>query len=319
MDKWQRYHIFDELEKHNCNITVFNPLEYTSIDEANKLLGQFIDKNKYDLFMTPHGSDDLFIETLMKIKQKGLPTLLICFDNLIVPFNHRKIAKYFDLVWLTSKETEKMFDNWGANVIFNPYAANPYYFKPHYKSEVESIAFIGTPYGSRVNMINQLIENDIKVTLFSSGSPNNQYVSKKPIWEYIDPAYNLMKFSIGRRVIIGAIKQKIVGNNILDINNNCLDIRPSVGLDKLSTLYSNYALSLASTAARNTGILKNPVNIVNLRSFEIPMSGGLQICAYFDELAEYFEEDKEIIFIEQMKSLLKNQGFTSNQKIIIFV
>jgi spore maturation protein CgeB len=310
MDKWQRYHIFDELESHNCYINVYNPLEYSSIEEANEKLGAFITNNNFDLFMTPHGSEDLFIDTLLQVKQQGLPTLLICFDNLIVPFQHRKIAQYFDLVWLTSKETQSMFISWKANVVFNPYAANPNFFKPHYKSEIERIAFIGTPYGSRVNMLNLLTENKINVSLFSnSSSTNNEIRENNKIRDYINPAYNLLRFSIGRRVILGAIKQKTSANNILNINSEYLEKESPVNLEHLGNLYSNFALSLSSTAARNTGVLKKPVNIVNLRSFEIPMSGGLQICSYFEELANYFEEDKEIIFYRSNEEFIEKASF----------
>ena len=28
MYQWQHVHIFDELERHGCSITVFNPLDY---------------------------------------------------------------------------------------------------------------------------------------------------------------------------------------------------------------------------------------------------------------------------------------------------
>lgn len=311
MDKWQIFHIFDELERHDCHITVYNPLDYSNIEEANEKLGSYIDNNSFDLFMTPHNCEDLYIETLLHIKQNGVPTLLICFDNLIVPFYHSKIAKHFDLVWLTSRETEEMFNKWGANVIFNPYAANPYFLKPNYYAEIERIAFIGTPYGSRVNMINTLTENRINVSLYSNTSSNTQNINSnnQSIWGYINPAYDLIRFGIGRKVILGALKQKKMGTDSLKVNSDYLERNPSVGIDELSDLYSNYALSLASTAARNTGILKKPVNIVNLRSFEIPMSGGLQICSYFDELAEYFEEDKEVIFYKSDEELIEKSKF----------
>ena len=309
MYKWQRYHIFDELEKHGCNITIYNPLNYLSVDIANDNLTNHLNKKNYDLFMTPLGSKDLYVDTLLRIK-KNIPTLLICFDNLIVPFKHKDIAKHFDLVWLTSRDTCKMFKLWGANIIINPYAANPYYFKPNYISEIERIAFIGTPYGSRVNMINLLLENNIDVSLYSnSKSKSNKKSYKRSIKGNICTIYNLMGFNIGRRVLIGALKQKINRNKRIIKNSSNLKQMPPVGLEKLSKLYSNHALSLASTAARNTGVLKKPVNIVNLRSFEIPMSGGLQICSYCDELAEYFEEDKEIIFYRNNEELIDKARF----------
>ena len=312
MDKWQRYHIFDDLERHGCEINVFNPLHYTSIECANeKLLVHLRDQN-YDLFMTPHGSSDLYIDSLLWIKKIGIPTLLICFDNLIVPFSHRDVCKHFDLVWLTSQETEPMFIRWGAHVVVNPYAANPHYFKPQYENEIEKIAFIGTPYGSRANMLNLLVENKIRVSLHAAVSSNNQGTNisnKQPIWEYLYPGYNLIKFKIGRKIIFGAMKQKALGSAELNTENEYLEMNPPVDLPGLSALYSNYALSLASTAARNTGVLKRPVNIVNLRSFEIPMCGGLQICSYFSELASYFEENKEIIFYRTNEELVEKSKF----------
>lgn len=312
MDKWQRAHIFDELERNGHSITVFNPLQYGSMDEANSILIKYIIKNKekFDLFMTPHGSKDLFLITLEKIKSEGLATLLICFDNLIVPFAHRDIADKYDMVWLTSKETKYLFDKWGAKTIFLPYAANPYLLRPNNDKEILKIAFIGTPYGSRVNMINHIINNNIDLSIFFNSSKRSDSGENKILTNVkMNDAANLMKFPIGRKVIIGAIKQKFEGSPNLNITSENLEIKDPINLDQLGNLYSKYALSLSSTAARNTGVLKKPVNIVNLRSFEIPMSGGIQICAYFDELAEYFEEDKEILFYRNNDELIEKAEF----------
>ena len=168
MYQWQRFHIFEELSIHNVDVCVFNPLIYSNSDEANECLVKELKNNRYDLFMTPHNHEDLYVETLWRVKEVGIPTLLICFDNLIVPFSHKKISKHFDLVWLTSIETKYLFDAWGANSIFMPYAANPYLMKPVFTDEIATVAFVGTPYGSRVNMLNTLLKSNIKVDLFSN-------------------------------------------------------------------------------------------------------------------------------------------------------
>lgn len=312
MDKWQRAHIFDEMERNGHNITVFNPLHYQTIEEANYKLVSYLStlNKKFDLFMTPHGSDDLYSLTLDKIKSIGLPTLLICFDNLIVPYTHYDIANKFDLVWLTSKETKYLFDKWGVNSIFLPYAANPYLLKPSIDREILKVAFIGTPYGSRVNMLNYLLKHGIELSLHFN--PNKKHGNKQQAVitnVKLSDATNLMRFPIGRKVVLGAIKQKIQGSPELYLNSDKLDIKDSVGIEQLGGLYSNYALSLSSTAARNTGVLKKPVNIVNLRSFEIPMSGGIQICAHLDELSEYFEENKEILFYRSNEELVEKAEF----------
>lgn len=310
MDKWQSYHIFNELAQHNCKVTVFNPLNYENIQVSNEMLLKHLNTKKYDLFMTPHGSKDIYIETIKRIKEISIPTLLICFDNLIVPFNHKDIAKYFDLVWLTSKETEEMFKKWGANTLFNPYAANPSIFSRSYETEILNVAFIGTPYGSRVNMLMSLIKNDINVDLYANKTNHTiGKVQKHVVNDFLIPMYNLSRFKIGRRVLLGAMLQKFKNSATLDFENKNISHYDPVTLDRLGNLYSIYALSLSSTVARNTGILKRPVNIVNLRSFEIPMSAGLQICEYNAELASYFEEDKEIIFYRSNEELIEKSKF----------
>ena len=108
MDKWQRIHIFDELKKNGHIIEVFNPLTYESLSIANEeFIKIFKNRKKLpDLFMTCAGSEQIFSETIKTVKSKNVPLLLICFDNLHVPFMHKKIAPLFDLVWLTSHETQ---------------------------------------------------------------------------------------------------------------------------------------------------------------------------------------------------------------------
>ena len=91
---WQRYHIIDDLQRHGCRVTIFNPLKFDSVEHANESLIKEIETVPYDLFMTPHNEHDIHISTIDRIKSKGIPTLLICFDNLTVPHMHKTICKY---------------------------------------------------------------------------------------------------------------------------------------------------------------------------------------------------------------------------------
>lgn len=310
MDQWQRYHIFDELKNDGIEVVVFNPLSYPDYIIANSALLTEIETQHFDLFMTPHNENRLFISTLIKIKKHKLPTLLICFDNLVIPFEHKNVCSIYDLVWLTSIETEYLFKKWGAKTIFLPYAANPNLFKVDNQPEVNKICFVGTPYGSRVNTLNTLIDNNISVALFSNVSDvsSKLAVNKQSFYRYLSPFMNLVKTPYGRKIIMGAFKQKLNPPKSLH-NTDSLDFLDPVDISLLGNVYSSYALSLSSTAARNTGVLKKPLNIVNLRSFEIPMSGGLQICPYSQELASYFVEDSEIIFYRTECELIEKSNY----------
>ena len=309
MYQWQHKHIIDELRHHECYVEIFNPLNYESTLSANEELISYLKKNKYDMFMTPHGHIDIFPETILDIKKLGIPTLLICFDNLIAPFMHEKNAKYFDLVWLTSKETEYLFKRWGCNTIFMPYAANPHFFKPLFEKEINRMLFIGTPYGSRKNTIMKLLYNDIDISLFGNTANSSSVPNEINKINYLKTAYNFSRFSIGRKVLLSTLKYKFNSSNELDLIHPHLIVNPPVDHSEMNYLLSNFAMSVSFTSALKTEILKNPVPIINLRSFEIPMSGGLQFCRHTKEMADYFEEDKEVLFYKNDDELISKAIF----------
>ena len=314
MYQWQHIHIIDELKRHNVYIHIFNPLDYDNKDIASEELLKYIKSNRIDLFMTPHNEEKLEIDVLRQIKDYGIPTLLICFDNLIVPFTHYKIAPYFDLVWLTSQETEELFTKRGCNTIFLPYAANPFLLRG--EETIEGVGFVGTPYGSRANMINTLQMNKVPVYchyLKEKNSSSQISIPERTISK-LEVIIKFLQFEQGRKIIEGAVVNKFRKTATL-FETEYLHKEMVVLPEKLYQVYTRYALALSSTAARNTGVLRQPLDIVNLRSFEIPMAGGLQICRYTDEMASYFEEDKEILFYRNNSELIdKVQYYCSSQR-----
>ena len=311
MDQWQRQQIFDELKEYKHNIEVFNPLNFDNFDIANEEFIKSFKTKKIlpDLFMTCVSSKQIFIETIKHVKCLGIPTLLICFDNLHAPFMHKKIAPLFDLVWLTSNETKYLFDKWGCKTIFQPYAANPFQFQIKPGKEIRSIGFIGTPYGTRTNKINQLTQHSLLCHVYS----NTGNLKDKSITDYqqlLKAFYNLSRFSIGRKVLLGALMNKITKRTDTELEkNNYLSQFPSVSFVEMNHLYSNLAISLGITELRNTYTLKNPVHKLHLRTFEIPMCGGLQLSSYTNGLAGYFENDKEIILYQNNDEMISKAKF----------
>jgi len=314
MNQWQRVHIIDELERAGHRVTVFNPYLYRSLDEANEKLPEVITSAtpRYDVFINPAPSTYLFKVTMQKVKSTGLPSLLICFDNLHAPFIHREIAPYFDLVWLTSRETEYLFKTWGCNTIFRPYAANPHFFKPLFKEEISKVGFIGTLYDDRARRINQLTGNSIPCTIYSSQlirSENQSTTGKLNKQQIIGLLYRLSKFRIGRKVAYGRIKNKLFSEGNQLLRNDFLELLPSVPFEEMGSIYANYALSLNITELRNTFTLKHPIHKLHLRTFEIPACGGLQIAPYVEELAAYFEDGKEIILCRNDEEFISKSKF----------
>lgn len=315
MYQWQHIHIFDELNDHGCSIHIINPLEYGTKEEANEALIQYIKNKSVDLFMTPHNEEDLYIDTLEEIKKIGIPTLLICFDNLVVPFVHFKIAPHFDLVWLTSIETKQMFDKRGCKTIFLPYAANPSLTRANYSTK--GVGFVGTPYGSRANMINAIVTNGIDVYCHCKNSdmlippgaekPSNNRMRKTEL------IIKFLQFKEGRKILKGAFMNHFKQDAIL---RECdkLHYENAVSPSMLYQIYPKYSIALSSTSARNTGVLKKPLSIVNLRSFEIPMSGGVLMCQYTDEMNGYFEDGKEAIYYKSTDEMIDKMKYYINGK-----
>lgn len=309
MFQWQKKHIFDEMYKHNCYFSIISPLDFDSIELANQAIIEHLKKNKIDIFMTSYSTDFLFLETLDAIKKMDVRTLLFCPDNLVVPYNQRKIAKYFDLVWLTSHETKYLFDRWGANSIVLPYAANPNLFDNEIiKNDIGRLAFIGTPHGSRVERIEMLLNSGVPMTIFSKQSDTNNSNFRASFRDYLSVGLTYLKFPIGRKLLLASIIDKL-GRHEINLNNKNLQLESPVPLEQLGSINSNYALTLAFTEANSTGVLNKPVPVVNLRNFEIPMSGGLEIAMYTDELASYFEDGKEIVLAHTKEELVEKAKF----------
>lgn len=319
MFSWQRIHIFDELEKHGVSIEAFNPLSFSSVEEANAIFIKKLQSNKYDLLLSSVCYEGMiFPEVLSAAHSIGLPSLCIRWDNLTVPYYDEKQAKDFDLVWLTAHETENLYSKWGARFITQPYAANPFAFKYLQKEINRKVCFIGTPYGSRSLMINQLTSNQVPVVAFyGGGKKSSEMVDVK--YDMVTPSqkkilFDRLRYKEGRKIMWGMLANKFFKGQPIK-ENECLERRSAVQPIELSDYYSEYALSLASTSTNHTDSLKRPLPIINLRNFEIPMSGGVEICKYNSELAGYFEEGKEILFYKSNDELVdKARYYTMKAK-----
>lgn len=321
MYQWQRYHIFDELRAHGCEIEIFCPRDYASLEEANERLLAQCKADHYDLFMTTFNETYLFSDTLKAIKATGTVTLLFCPDNLVAPYNHQKIAPLFDLVWLTSAETQYLFEKWGCKTIFLPYAANPDFLKPNYASpEQLRVGFIGTPHGSRIDRLNTLLSGAIPVTLHANTGNSSETFFQASVKDYLNVCKDYAKYPIGRKLAYAALKDKLKHRTLVD-SYSCLEKKPPVPLEKLAEVNCSYALILSFTDANSTGVLKKPVPIVNLRNFEVPMSGALQFTTYTEEIASYFEDGKEIVlcktaeeYVEKARYFLRDDKQAERQR-----
>lgn len=326
MYQWQYLHFIEELKQHNIFIETYNPISYPNIDAANESLIAYMNLNgPYDLFMSCDESSILYPSTVEEVKKKfSIPTILICWDNLELPYKQKEVSKAFDLIWLTASDTDYLFKSWGCKTVFQTFAANPINFKPDPSGIfIKSVGFIGTPYGGRVNRINHLTNNGVNCSIYSNSlfSSGNELKHRKI--DFVDISVKLsryLKFPIGRKVLFSTIKNQFFSAKNQLIENDFLNKEHSVPFEEMCRLYSDLALSLNIIELRDTHILNKPIQFNNLRVFEIPMCGGLELTSYNEELASYFEDGKEIVLFKSLDEMIDKCKFYLNpdkEKIII--
>ncbi len=322
--EWQYFHFVKELNEYDIEFDLFNPLKYGADFEEELIKKIKRDKDRISIFLTGSFDGEISISTLTEIRKEGIPTVLICYDNLSIPFVHKKTSKYYDLVWLTSYETEYLFKKWGATTIFLPYAANPYLFKPSQEEVRNCVGFIGSIYGNRPLIINSLTKNNIHVQLYTkldslkniSENPLKKHFKKiKHSFNYFS---NLVQFRIGRKCIKGTLRKGFSDiKQVRLIENNFLQINDRVSFPQMIQLYSEIAVSLNSIELLDTYVLKKPILKIHLRVFEVPMCGGVQIAKRNNEIQSYFQEDKEILLYDTMDELVDKTKFYLNNSHLI--
>lgn len=217
-------------------------------------------------------------------------------DNALIPYRHKKVAKFYDLVWLLDNQNVELFKRWGSKCLHLPWAANRLLTENaySYNNQVSRVLFIGAPHVSRIKQINLLLANKIPVSIYSDKVAGNSSSSEKFALHSLLSFFRNLTISTGRKIILGKMLSFFYSDNLL--KNEYLEVFHSVEVDEMMCLYKRYKLSWSSVFARNTGYLKSPLITLNLRSLEIPMSGGLQFVARNDELSKYFSDGHDTVF-----------------------
>ena len=316
---WQKVHFIDELKHYNVETILFNSYIYQEISKYQLEIIDFVKKHQSEIsfFITADTGKRIYPETLNELRKLNIPSILLCYDNLSMPYLHQNICKYFDVVWITSRETEGLFKKWGANTIFMPYAANPYMFYPQNVNEIESVGFIGSIYGARGHKLNQIAYQNIPLNLYTGYSLLTNQKRKmdktsilNEIRELVLKSSKLIRFHEGRLLLKADIKKSV--KTIFSSKerlHQAININNSPTFEEMNLLYSKFALSLGIIETWNTYLLKNPLFKIHLRTFEIPMCGGLQIVNRTDELREYFEEDKEILLYGSEEEMIDKMKY----------
>lgn len=272
-------------------------------------------EKKIDLFLSYFYSTNIDPAVLLQIHDLGIVTMNMYFNALHQFELVKDIAPLFDFCLVPEKEAMERYRDIGAHPIRFPMAANPAFYTPQNLPKEFDVVFIGSRYLNRESYASYLYQHGIDVHVFGpdwlapATSPEPQKVQprKRVLWKIK---------SILRLLRQGSLDEIfwVIGRNLKEITSRLhsaklppSNIHPGLTDEEMVKMYSRakIILNFSETMIFDSKHRGKVRNIIKLRDFEVPMSGGFAITGCQEELHEYYRVGSEIICYRNKQDLLK--------------
>ena len=241
-------------------------------------------KQKIDVFLSYFYSAICRPEIISEIKEMGIITIN-WYCNASYQFHLVKdIAPAYDYCLVPEKFRLDDYKNIGANPIYFQEAANPKIYKPYSLNKNIDVSFVGGKYGDRVEWVNYLTSNQVRINVSGSG------------WKYRSIRDNLKKILKPNEVVFPNKSEYLITHNIIS--------------DKeYVELYSKSKISLGFSSCGDTHKSSERILQVRLRDFEAPMSGAFYMTEYQQEIEEFFDVGRELICYHNKEDLVEKAKY----------
>jgi len=275
---------------------------------SENLLNTFLHehaKKPFDLFLAYLKDGMVETDTIDQIRKVGVLTCNFSCNNAHQFHIVEEISPYFDYNLHSERDAREKFLDIGANPLWWPMASNPKYFKPLDLARTIDVSFVGANYALRARYVAHLLEGGIDVHAYG---PRWQRPAKTR-WRALAKHYLLLwraltALSLTARAHASAVladydfryslSTRFPGNFHAPISDS-----------ELIALYSRSHISLGFLEVYDRHDPSRAlVQHLHLREFEAPMSGALYCTGYTDELAEFFEPNREVIVYRNRHELL---------------
>jgi spore maturation protein CgeB len=263
------------------------------------------EKRHFDLFFAYLMDGMIEPGIIDDIRQLGVPTCNFSCNN-IHQFNLvDELAPHFDYNLHAEKAAREKFLAIGAKPIWWQMASNPKYFKPDNLPRTIDVSFVGANYALRARYIYHLLEHGIDTHAYG---PGWQWAAKNPLRSVTKRYLFLLQ-----AIISGSPENQSRTSALLadhDFRRHLStrfskNVHPPVSDEELIQLYSKSKICLGFLEVYDKHDPSKPVKRhLHLREFEAPMSGAFYCTGYTDELAEFFEPDREVIAYRNQEELL---------------
>lgn len=276
---------------------------------SQQLLDRFRNEHTrqpFDLVFTYLMDGMVDVGAIDEIRRAGVPTCNFSCNNIHQFDLVDELSPHFDFNLHAERDAAPKFASIGANALWWQMASNPKYFKPYATPRTIQASFVGANYALRARYIAHLLEHNIDVHAYGPrwvGGARSQ-------WRAVAKHYQLLLRAVLART---PDTQYQTSANLADHDfRHALSTRfpenvhEPISDEELIHLYSSSHISLGFLEVYAHHDASRPVlQHLHLREFEAPMSGALYCTGFTDELAEFFEPDKEVIVYHNQHELLE--------------
>ena len=230
-----------------------------------------------DLFFSYFYSAYVEPDAIVEISRLGIPTVNWYCNGSYQFHLVQEIAPAFDFCLVPEKFRMQDYRAIGANPIYCQEAANPNVYRPHDVSQEFDVTFVGQRYGNRPGYLAALYHAGVDARAWGPHWLNVQ----RPRWS---------------RHFRNQLRSRILGKKQPPAFpvSQC---GPPLQDHELIEMYSRSRISLGFTSvAQLPTDGSQAIQQVRLRDFEATMSGAFYLVEGFEELADFFEPDQEIVF-----------------------
>jgi Uncharacterized protein conserved in bacteria len=250
-------------------------------------------------------------EVIDEIRSAGVPTCNFSCNNVHQFDLVDGLSPHFDFNLHSERDVGGKFKAIGATPLWWPMAANPCYAHPVDVPRRFGASFVGANYGLRAEYALHLLDNGVDLHLFG---PRWTLVSrlaraKRHIRRDLTLARALIAPSLQAQVRATAEVARIDAARRLAIEYHG-SVHQPISDDEVISLYSSSQVSLGFMEVFDQhDPSRSVLQHLHLREFEAPMSGALYLTNYSDELAEFFEPDKEVLVWRNQHELLEKTQY----------
>ena len=243
-------------------------------------------KRPIDLFFSYFYSAYVEADAIREIGRLGIPTVN-WYCNASYQFNLvEEIAPAYDFCLVPEKERLDDYRRVGATPLYCQEAANPKIYKPYKIPREFDVTFVGQKYGTRPHYLAQLHQGGVDVRAWG------------PLWSKQPKPDSVLK-RLRKR-----LKNRF-RNRPPSPDFPLQRCGPPLSDQQLIEMYSRSRISLGFTAVDQKPVgSAPPIQQVRLRDFEATMSGAFYLVEAFNELAEFFEPDREVVFFSSPEELV---------------